>query len=167
MKSFNIKPKWDIAELRRLDYKVAPFHDVRKINEYLWAGHVREHLDIYKYLEPRPMPSFVHEYVFPFFSNLKNLTSCINLFKSATYLPYHSDSYYVYKDLFNITDETIVRSVIMLEDWSPGQFILIEKESFSNWKAGDVFSWENDTKHSFYNMSLVNRYALQITGTHI
>jgi hypothetical protein len=164
MKQFHIHPSWNIEEFYSLNYTVAPFHDDYEINKYLEVGHKRESLNIYKYLEPNPMPSCVQDYVIPFFSELKNVVSAVNLFKPASYLPYHSDSYTRYKELFNITTETIVRSVIMLEDWEPGQMILIEDQSFSGWKAGDCFSWENDTKHSFYNMSLFDRYALQITG---
>jgi hypothetical protein len=165
MKKFNIEPKWNIEDFRNLNYELAPFHSDYQLNEYINSGHTKENLYIYKYLEPNPMPSCVHDYIFTFFSELINLVSAVNLFKPANYLPYHSDSYFRYRDLFKITTETIVRSVIMLEDWQPGQIILIDKESYSNWKSGDVFFWENDTKHSFYNMSLVDRYALQITGT--
>jgi len=164
MKQFHIHPQWNIEDFKQLSYTEAPFHDDYKIDQYTSSGHNRENLNIYKYLEPNPMPSCVHEYVFSFFSELNNLVSAVNLFKPASYLPYHSDSYTRYKELFNITTETIVRSVIMLEDWEPGQIILIKDQSFSGWKSGDCFSWENDTPHSFYNMSLVDRYALQITG---
>lgn len=164
MNRFHIEPLWNIEEFYDLNYVVAPFHDDYKIDEYVDAGHRRESLDIQKYLEPNPMPSFVHDYVFPFFSHLKGVVSAVNLFTPASYLPYHSDSYYAYKRLFHITTETIVRTVVMLDDWVPGQIILIDRESFSGWSAGDCFSWEDDTPHSFYNMSLVNRYALQITG---
>jgi hypothetical protein len=164
MKKFHINPNWNIEEFYDLEYVIKPFHNDYQINEYIAAGHKREHLDIHKYLEPNPMPSFVYDYIYPFFSHLNDVVSAVNLFKPATYLPYHSDSYFAYKKLFNITTETIERTVVMLEDWVPGQIILIEDQSFSGWKSGDCFSWQNDTKHSFYNMSLVNRYALQITG---
>jgi len=164
MKRFHIQPHWDIEEFKRLEYTEAPFHDDYQIDRYTSVGHNRENLNIYKYLEPNPMPLCIHDYVFSYFSELSNLVSAINLFKPASYLPYHSDSYTRYKQLFNITTETIVRSVIMLEDWEPGQIILIDRESYSGWNAGDCFSWENDAKHSFYNMSLKDRYALQITG---
>lgn len=163
-KIFHIPVKWNIEEFKKLSYTEAPFHDNYEINRYTSVGHNRDNLNVYKYLEPNIMPSCVHEYVYTFFSELKGLTSAVNFFKPASYLPYHSDSYKRYRELFNITSETIIRSVIMLEDWVPGQIILIDKKSFSGWSAGDAFSWENDTPHSFYNMSLVDRYALQITG---
>lgn len=161
----HIKPNWNIEDFYNLAYTIAPFHSDYQLNQYIQRGHIKENLYIYKYLEPNPMPDCVHNYIFSFFSELTNLVSAVNLFKPANYLPYHSDSYIRYKELFNIKTEVIVRSVVMLEDWEPGQIILIGRETYSDWKSGDVFSWENDTKHSFYNMSLVNRYALQITGT--
>ena len=96
---------------------------------------------------------------------IKNITSAINLFKPAKYLPYHSDSYFRYKEVFNIKKDSIVRAVVMLEDWQPGQIILIDNKSYSGWKSGEYWCWKNDTKHSFYNMSIFDRYSLQITGT--
>ena len=68
-------------------------------------------------------------------------------------------------DLFNIKKDSIVRAVVMLEDWQPGQIILIDNKSYSGWKSGEYWCWKNDTKHSFYNMSIFDRYSLQITGT--
>jgi hypothetical protein len=160
----HIFPEWSSEDYINLDYSIALFHDNYEINEYISKGHSEKNMYIYKYLEPNPMPEFVYNYVYPHFKYLKNITSAINLFKPANYLPYHSDSYLRYKQIFNITTETIVRIVVMLENWQPGQIILIGNKSYSDWSAGDYFYWENDTKHSFYNMSLVNRYALQLTG---
>lgn len=161
----HIQSNWNIEEFYNLDYSLALFHDNSIIDHYVSKGHTKENMFIFKYSEPNPMPSVIKDYIFPNFSYLNNLTCAVNLFKPANYLPYHSDSYFRYKQLFNITDEVIVRSVIMLEDWEPGQIILVGKKSYSGWVAGDCFSWENYEMHSFYNMSLVDRYALQITGT--
>jgi len=92
MRRFHIKPNWNIEELKVLDYILKPFHDDMQIDQYVLAGHRRSSLDVYKYLEPNPMPSFVYEYVYPFFSDLKGVVSAVNLFIPASYLPYHSDS---------------------------------------------------------------------------
>ena len=161
----HINPCWDMEDFYKLPYHEAPFYDDHQLNEYVSCGHIKESMMIYKYHEPNPMPSCVKEKVIPHFCDWENVTSAINLFKPGTYLPYHNDSYLRYKQVFNITTQDIVRSVIMLEEWQPGQMILIENESYSGWKPGDYWIWKNDMKHSFYNMSLTNRYALQLTGT--
>lgn len=154
-----------MEEFYNLPYKPAPFYSDDQIEEYVSSGHDKTNMIIYKYHEPSPMPSCIKENIFPHFSYLKNITSAINLFKPAKYLPYHSDSYFRYKEVFNIKKDSIVRAVVMLEDWQPGQIILIDNKSYSGWKSGEYWCWKNDTKHSFYNMSIFDRYSLQITGT--
>jgi len=42
--------------------------------------------------------------------------------------------------------------------------IQIKKSCFGSWKSGDCFYWEYDDLHAFYNFSLKDRYAVQITG---
>lgn len=160
-----IKPCWNMEEFYDLSYNLAPFYNNDQINEYIKSGHKKDSMFIEKYHEPNPMPSCIKEKIFPYFTDWKNITAAVNLFKPGKYLPYHGDSYFRYREVFNITKETIVRAVVMLEDWQPGQIILVGDKSYSGWKSGEYWYWENDTKHSFYNMSLVNRYALQITGT--
>jgi len=161
----HINPIWNIQEFINLDYEIAYFHNNYQIDEYVTVGHEKESLHILKYLEPNPMPKCVYNHIYPHFFHLKNLVSAVNLFKPAKYLPYHKDTYKKYKELFDVSVENICRVVVMLEDWSPGQIILIDTEAHSGWKSGDYFSWIGETKHSFYNMSLIDRYALQITGT--
>jgi hypothetical protein len=160
-----IKPCWNMEDFYNLPYCEAPFYNDDQINEYVSCGHTKKHMMVHKYHEPNPMPSCIKEKIIPQFSSWTNVTSAINLFNPGTYLPYHNDSFLKYKKIFDITSEDIVRSVIMLEDWQPGQIILIEDKSYSGWKSGQYWVWKNNTKHSFYNMSLVKRYALQLTGT--
>ena len=52
----HIKPQWDIEDFKNLDYTYATHNDPLLVNEYLWAGHNKEKLSIYKYHEPNPMP---------------------------------------------------------------------------------------------------------------
>ena len=52
----------------------------------------------------------------------------------------------------------------MLEDSVPGQMMHIKDTIHHTWVAGDVFGWIGDEMHTFYNMSLKDRYAIQITG---
>jgi hypothetical protein len=53
----------------------------------------------------------------------------------------------------------------MLEDSCPGQILQFENRVVGNWKAGDWFGWIGNELHAFYNFSMIDRYAIQITGT--
>jgi hypothetical protein len=52
----------------------------------------------------------------------------------------------------------------MLEDNCPGQILQIKDTCISSWKSGDCFGWKYDDLHAFYNFSMNDRYAIQITG---
>jgi hypothetical protein len=54
--------------------------------------------------------------------------------------------------------------MVMLEDNYPGQILQIKDICISSWKSGDCFGWKYDDLHAFYNFSMNDRYAIQITG---
>jgi len=161
--SGHINPNWDIKEFYNLPYHPAKYHNSKDIEEYVLCGHKEENLTIFKCKEPYPMPTCVYDYIFPHFNNLKNKVCAINLFNPANYLPYHQDSFVKYEELFGKCNN-VCRYMVMLEDWQPGQILLAEDKSYSGWTSGDYYGWTREVKHSFYNMSNVKRYALQITG---
>jgi len=161
---FHIDPKWDIKEFHNLDYVLATHKDTRLVNEYLWSGHSRTHLSLYNYFEPNSMPSCVYEHIKPKFNFLEKVGIAVNLFKPGQYLPMHTDIFGKYLQIHNAKFEDVERWVVMLEDCVPGQMLQIEKDVFGHWKAGDCFGWKCSENHAFYNMSMINRYAMQITG---
>jgi len=59
----------------------------------------------------------------------------------------------------------VERYMIQLTDWQPGQFWSYGNYNYSQWKAGDVttFDWQN-VPHSTANASHYPRITLQITG---
>ena len=59
----------------------------------------------------------------------------------------------------------IVKLVVMLEDWRPGQFYIYGTSTYTHWQAGDVhwFDWAN-TPHSTANASHYPRYSVNIMG---
>jgi hypothetical protein len=161
----HIKPNWNIEEFYNLNYSIAEYHDSHEIDLYVSKGHIKENIGLYKYHEPNPMPSCVNDYVISYFNHLENLAIAVNLFKPGQYLPYHSDVYTRYKEVFDVKDKTIIRTMIMLEDWKPGQILCIKSSAYTNWVAGDCYTWHDYEQHTFINLSLFDRYALQITGT--
>ena len=61
--------------------------------------------------------------------------------------------------------EKIVRIMVMLEDWEPGQFLMYGNQQFDRWRAGDIhkFDWQN-LPHGTANASNIPRPMLVITG---
>jgi hypothetical protein len=82
-------------------------------------------------------------------------------------MPIHYDRFTAYKKINNLDDgASICRFMIMLEDSVDGQMLQIGGTIYNQWKAGRVFHWCNKDMHTFYNLSLENRYAVQLTGTY-
>jgi len=61
--------------------------------------------------------------------------------------------------------KNVVRVMVMLQDWEPGQFLMYGNEQFDRWRAGDIhkFDWQN-IPHATANASNRPRPMLVITG---
>jgi len=61
--------------------------------------------------------------------------------------------------------ETVMRIMIQLTDWQPGQFWQYGNHNYHQWRAGDVttFDWAN-IPHATANAGFHPRVTLQITG---
>jgi hypothetical protein len=61
--------------------------------------------------------------------------------------------------------EQVMRIMIQLTDWQPGQFWQYGNYCYSQWRAGDVttFDWAN-IPHSTANAGFDSRATLQLTG---
>lgn len=165
--SGHIEPKWDILEFKRLNYKHDTHKDKDLLDQYAEVGHRMESMTLYNYFQPNPFPPVVFDYIVPHFKNLEHVGVAINYFKPGQYLPVHVDLFGKYSAVHELDDEEITRIILMLEDSSPGQISQICDETIGNWKAGDWFQWDSDDPHAFYNFSMKDRYAIQITGTKI
>jgi hypothetical protein len=160
---FNIEPLWNIEEYKSLNYKLDK-HKVEEDNKkYIEAGHLPESLSLYNYFEPNLMPDSI-EYIKQHFLKIKHTSVAINLFKPGQYMPIHYDRFEAYKKHYGLKDCSICRYMVMLEDSRPGQMLQLGSTIYNIWSAGAVFGWCNRDLHSFYNLSLQNRYAVQITG---
>jgi hypothetical protein len=161
----HIIPKWNIEEFKNLQYTLTTYKNQNIVDDYVSAGHNRKMISIYNYHEPNLMPNCVYDYIKPHFNFLNNLSIAVNFFKPGQYLPLHSDLYQKYIKVHNVNPKNIIRFIIMLEDSSPGQIIQIKNYCIGFWKSGDCFNWKYNTLHAFYNFSMNDRYAMQITGT--
>jgi hypothetical protein len=159
----HIVPKWNIEDFHNLTYTYATHNDLSLVEKYIDSGHNPDKLSIFKYHEPNPMPMSV-EYVRKQFSFWDNVGVAINHFKPGQYLPLHIDLYGKYLKITNTDSSNVMRCMVMLEDSSPGQILQIDELCYCKWNAGDCFYWSYETLHAFYNMSMKDRYAIQVTG---
>lgn len=160
----HITPKWNIEDFKNLQYCLTTYKGEGIINEYVKSGHSKDMISLFNYHEPNPMPDYVFDYIKPQFNFLAHVTLAVNYFKPGQYLPLHSDLYGRYIEVYNVDPKNIVRTILMLEDFSPGQILQIKDSCIGTWKSGDCFSWKYDDLHAFYNFSMNDRYAIQITG---
>jgi hypothetical protein len=135
------------------------------IEKYMAAGHSYFNMSMYNCFETETLPIVITDYIKPAFAHLTNLSVAINMFRPGQYLPYHVDKFEKYRKLNNIVDEQIVRVILMLEDSKPGQILQVDNTTTGNWLAGDWFQWDAADYHTFYNLSVYDRYAIQLTGT--
>ena len=79
----------------------------------------------------------------------------------GTNLPTYSNKHDIVKFLKN----KVKRVFIFLEDWVPGQVIMLGTKTITGWKKGEVlwFDWYH-VPHGTANFSRHNRMLLQVTG---
>lgn len=160
----HIEPNWDIRDFYNLDYVLATHKDEELVEQYLNSGHSKEKLSMYKYQLPNTMPKCVDEYIIPHFNFWDKVSPAVNHFKPGQYLPLHTDLYGRYVEINDVDSDKVMRCMVMLEDSSPGQILQIADIAHCKWNAGDCFYWKYDEIHAFYNFSMKDRYAIQVTG---
>jgi hypothetical protein len=100
---------------------------------------------------------------------LKNPQLKIHNQKPGQMFPFHLDSTSKYIKLHSMNtvklQKKIRRLFVFLEDYSPGQIVMVGNTIISDWKKGDVlwFDWYN-VPHGTANFGRKNRPILQITG---
>jgi hypothetical protein len=53
---------------------------------------------------------------------------------------------------------------MFLQDWEPGHIFIYKNKTITNYKAGDLFEWDNPLmEHAVVNASLNIRFSLQIS----
>jgi hypothetical protein len=79
---------------------------------------------------------------------------------------WHFDSYATFVKTHNIDakrQNDIQRSAVMMTDWSFGQVLQIGATVYSDWNAGDVFTWSGDTWHGAANFGIEDFTVMQVT----
>lgn len=157
---------WDIDPFKILEYKKDTIKTSYELGEFARLGHNFDNMILYNYFEPNQMPSGVQEVKEKFQKYFNCVGIAVNLFVPGTYVPFHMDLYQRFKKVNNITKEQdVYRFIVMLEDGKHGQILQVGESIYHRWKAGDYFGWKNDEIHASYNLSMENRYALQVTAS--
>jgi len=160
----HVNPWWDIEQIKNLKFKLDTLKDTNLVQKYLSAGHSKDHIAIWNYFEPNPMPGDISIF-YDYFPALKNIAVAINKLAPGMYLPLHQDFYQRYSTIYQVEDiKRIQRIIVMIEDACPGQIFQVGNHSLTNWLAGDWVSWQGDELHATYNLALKDRYVWQITG---
>tara|TARA_E500000318_G_scaffold107989_1_gene118075 strand:- start:1376 stop:1870 length:495 start_codon:yes stop_codon:yes gene_type:complete len=152
---------WSDADFIDLDYvnqfgsPLAPFSKyTNKIYEQI--------IKVGNYSKPKTMPLFVDKICESF--DYKTVVPAINKMEPGMCLPPHQDAYERFMEVYKVSDASkIDRYLVLLQDSSPGQMVQIDKDIIGYWKKGNYIGWSGHTQHAAYNLSAVDRYALQVT----
>jgi hypothetical protein len=162
---YNLEVFWD-EEFKRLNYITEPFNDPDSVN--LWATQGYQGKIIGAMCDMRQQqPSWNNKFVQHFEAlGWKDVGTSYYRMETGTVMPVHSDLYKKYVERFDLQgqEETIVRALVLLEDWKSGHYLEVMDVPYTEWKAGQVVEWTYNTPHMAANIGLEDRYTLQITG---
>lgn len=78
-------------------------------------------------------------------------------------IPVHRDYFFVLKTKKKVDVDRCIRYLIMLEDWMPGHMVQLDDLVLTNWKAGDVWYFDNEVLHWAANCGTTNFYSCQVS----
>jgi hypothetical protein len=160
----HVTPWWDDDHYKTLDYKYFPIRNQQDLVDWGEAGFGRLDLNGAVYNMKRELPDYANGFFELFDWDHQGLT--FYRLKPWEGLPTHQDAYTSYREMFNITDPSLLwRCVVFMEDWKSGHYFDIDDQAFMNWRKGDYVVWNYDVPHYAANFGTENRYTLQITGT--
>ena len=166
MFTFQIPITWSAEQHRNLNYVPVGFPDPIQVNLWKEQGHILSSIElgVHKISEPYEWMEYIKDY----FTHLNHTSFSVHRTKPGRYIPPHYDLYGYYKKEYGITDlSDIERTIIFLEPWVDGHYLIIGNKIYQNWEPGDAVSWSGDTIHSVINIGAKDRYTLQITGIKI
>ena len=79
------------------------------------------------------------------------------------FIPEHTDTYFKFKNEYNINNH-IIRWCVFLQDWQPGHYFDVIGLPIVEWKKGDYVELKEGVPHRSSNSGKVPKYTAQITG---
>jgi hypothetical protein len=162
---YHVPVFWD-DEFKHLDYVNELFNDPANVNRWTSQGYANKFTgDMCDMRSQQPSwnKTFIDIYTE---MGWKDIGTSYYRMTTGTTLPWHSDWYVRYIDLFGLAgqEHRIRRAVIFLEDWRSGHYFEGAGQAVTGWRAGDAVEWIYDLPHMAANIGLDPRYTLQITG---
>jgi len=159
----HIDPDWGLQH-RDLDYIHEQFNDRESLAEWRELGYTQSKFtgDMYdmRFPEPAWMSSICDKFCW------SKLGWSVYRMSPGTVLPAHRDTYNRFKLIHGLeSTQSVVRTIVFLEDWSSGHYLEMNGVPVINWRAGDWVSWRDDFLHLAANVGKTDRYTLQLTGT--
>jgi len=152
---------WD-DDYKEFEYSKQPLKE-EEITKWRDQGYYHDSFSGHMYDSRNPMPEWVDTVADEI--GLENCGFVFYKMSTLDIMPEHVDHFETYIKLFEVQREDVYRALLFLEDWQPGQYIDVDGEPYTKWSAGDYILWSADAPHSSSNIGIVDRYALQITGT--
>ena len=81
--------------------------------------------------------------------------------------PLHFDTYHTVVDRANLSEDDrfkVKRYLMFLEDWDWGHFVQVGNNVLTNWKAGQIYTWNYGMYHLTANAGKSTKWTCQITG---
>ena len=157
----NIKPNFDLSlfdfkiNKLKLDNKVHP--ENRAIKELDRVASTQNKV------WDEDIPKEIREYINNFGFVEDDYHVNMNIQYPGQMAPLHTDEYIYAANKFNVTPDKLIRYWISLTDWEVGQVFGIEEECFTQWKAGDCYTFDSNKNHLSVNAGQVIRYTLLIS----
>ena len=149
-------------EFKDYDYTKQPLKE-EEMENWRSLGYYHESFSGGIYDSRNPMPAWTNTV-----AEQVGLTNAGYVFYKLTTLdimPNHVDHFETYCKVFQVDRNDVYRALVFLEDWASGQYLEVDHNALTSWKAGDFVLWQADVDHASANIGTTDRYALQITGT--
>tara|TARA_B110000914_G_C15244032_1_gene345489 strand:+ start:100 stop:606 length:507 start_codon:yes stop_codon:yes gene_type:complete len=149
-------------EFKDYDYTKQPLKE-EEMENWRSLGYYHESFSGGMYDSRNPMPEWTNTV-----AEQVGLTNAGYVFYKLTTLdimPNHVDHFETYCKVFQVDRNDVYRALVFLEDWASGQYLEVDHNALTSWKAGDFVLWQADVDHASANIGTTDRYALQITGT--
>jgi hypothetical protein len=164
----HIEPFWSKQSFSRLDYQRKTFNNEKDFIRWKRQGYWQDKRHYGGLLcDMTQKQTIWNNDIIAWFEDTykaKDVGTSYFKMETCSYLPNHSDTYDMYRKLFNCKLKDCFRVIVFLEDWRSGHISEIDSVPLTNWRAGDYVFWESDTSHMAGNMGVDHRYTLQITG---
>ena len=132
---------WNTELVRNLPYTREAFNDEVQLAMWIKQGHQPRTGGLFDMRRPN-QPSST-QLLIDWASHLEHVGVSYYEMTPGDNLPYHSDTYKKYINLFDLWDrhKRIWRYIFFVEDWKPGHIFEIDGMPLTQWKSGDYVAW--------------------------